>query len=92
MKIMLKSVEKIKGGRKPNKSQLEAGELLYTKTLGHTDAFTEIIQNELVGRVIEVTEYINEDGKMVPDWFTTIPGFAHSIELNVHRSWFNEVD
>ena len=92
MKIAIKSVEKIKGGKKPSKSLQEDGELLHTKSDGHSDAFTRIIQEEFVGRIIEVRPMMNDDGEFVKNWFTTIPGFSHDYELNIHKSWFTEVD
>lgn len=92
MKIVMKSVENIKGGKKPKPYQREAGELLYTNSDGHSDAYTRIMYEEFVGRIIEVTPMLNDDGKIVPNWFTTVPCFAHDMELNIHRSWFNEVD
>ena len=92
MKIAMKSVENIKGGKKPSKSNQDDGELLLTKSDGHCDAFIRIMQEEFVGRVIEVTPMLNDDGKVVPNWFTTVPCFAHDYELNIHKSWFTEVD
>lgn len=91
MKIAMKSIENIKGGKKPKAYQREAGELLHT-TDGHTDAYTRIMYEEFVGRVIEVTPMLNDDGEVVPNWFTTVPCFAHDHEVNVHKSWFIEVD
>jgi len=91
MKIAMKSVENIKGGKKP-KSHPDDGELLLTESDGHCDAFIRIIQEEFVGRVIEVIPMVNDDGKVVPNWFTTVPCFAHDYELNIHKSWFTEVD
>ncbi len=92
MKIAMKSVENIKGGRKPKQYQMEMGELLHTTSDGRSDAFTKIIQEEFVGRIIEVVPMVNDDGKEVPNWFTTVPCFVHDYDLNIHRSWFNEVD
>lgn len=92
MKIAIKSVEKIKGGKKPSKSNQEDGELLITNSNGHSDAYVRIMQEEFVGRIIEVVPMLNDDGKVVPNWFTTVPGFAHDYEFNIHKSWFTEVD
>jgi hypothetical protein len=92
MKIRLKSIEKIQGGKKPKRSLIADGELLHTKDNGYCDAFTSIMQDELVGRIIEVTPMLDEDGDVVPNWFSTVPGFSMSYEFNIHRSWFTEVD
>lgn len=92
MKIVLKSIEKIQGGKKPSKSLQEDGELLHTRSNGHTDAFTRLMQNELVGRIIEVAPMEDDEGNEIPNWFTTIPSFSMSYDVNVHRSWFTEVD
>lgn len=88
----MKSVENIKSGKKPKPYQIEAGELLHTNSDGYSDAFTTIIQKEFVGRIIEVTPMLDDNEKVIPNWFTTVPCFAHDLELNVHRSWFTEVD
>jgi hypothetical protein len=92
MKIVLKSVEKIQGGKKPKASLIEDGELLHTRSNGNWDAFTKIMQDELVGRVIEVTPMLNEKGNEIPNWFSTVTGFSMPYEFNFHRSWFTEVD
>ncbi len=89
MKIVIKSIEKCKGIRKGRPFQ-DDDSLVELKEDGHYDVISELMMQDLSGKVIEVTPLIKDD-KEVPNWFSTIdPDFGEG--WNLHRSWFTEVD
>lgn len=89
MKVTLKSAHSIQ--KNGNTKAGEDGEIFLTTTKEHFDSYTDIMQEELFGRVFEVTP-MEKDGKIVPDWFVTVYGPITEVEWNVHRSWLDEVD